>query len=132
MVNVCTTMIMSTSIISVNNVCSICLRALGNTSLLMSSIRVRKFLHTSPLFLIQCINQDSRVCCFHNISCSISIKFTLHIVANIVTVCQYDRHSHKNYVLSVCLSVPNTDSEHFILYFLLQVDCTLISLACFS
>jgi len=63
--NVCTTMLMSTSIISFNNVCSICLRALGNASLLMASIRVRKFLRTSPLFLIKCINQDSSICCFH-------------------------------------------------------------------
>jgi hypothetical protein len=94
---------MPASIICVNNVCSISLRAVENALLLMPSIRVKKFLHTSPFFLIQGINQDSRICCFQKISCSISIKLTLYIVANIVTVCQYDRCFHNNYVLSVCL-----------------------------
>jgi hypothetical protein len=43
------------------------LRAVENASLLMTSIRMKTFLHTSPFFLIQGNNQDSRICCFHKI-----------------------------------------------------------------
>lgn len=70
---VCTTMLMSTSIICVNNVCSISLPAVENASLLITSIRMKKLLHTSPYFLIQGNNQESRICCFQKISCSTSM-----------------------------------------------------------
>ena len=103
--NICTTMLISDSIICVNNVCSISLRAVENASLPMPSLRVKEFLHTSPFFLVQGINQVSRICCLQKISCYISIKLTLYIVADIVSVCQYGRCSHNNYLLFVWLSV---------------------------
>jgi len=51
-------MLIFASIICVSYVCSISLRAVENASLLMSTICMKKFLHTSPFFLIQGINQD--------------------------------------------------------------------------
>jgi hypothetical protein len=49
------------------------LRAVENASLLMPTIRMKKFLHASPFFLIQGINQDSKMCCFQRISCGTSM-----------------------------------------------------------
>jgi len=105
---------MSTSIICVNNLYSISLRAVESASLLMPSVRVKKFLHAFSFFLIQGINQDSRICCFQKISCSISIKLTLCIVANIASVCHYDLCSLNNYVLSVCLCQTQIQNISFV------------------
>lgn len=80
--NVRTTMLIFASIICVNNVWSISLRAVENASLLMPTIRMKKFLHTSPFFLIQGINQDWKTCCFQRISCVLRCNWHC-IVANI-------------------------------------------------